>query len=242
MRLREWSLPVQVLLFSELRNRTEWGACKLLAYNFAWVVEHLSLAGVPPSAIVHYKPHSLHYAERVLVASPSALDAPHLKQLLHLRKAVIPNALGSAIAAAANAGVSARRKLLIVQLRKSGGRTASGEGSVHGEARELTNWAQLIDALEMAARSMAGTKRGDSDLEVCLVSYATCAASICSLRRSHIARLCSMAGHTCSVQVLVFEHKRHSVAEQVTGDEIDPSCLTVKRWQLLNVLLHALHR
>ena len=56
-------------------------------------------------AVVHYAPRTLHFACRVLAATPSALDAANLEQLQQLRRAVLPAASMHAIAAAAAAGI-----------------------------------------------------------------------------------------------------------------------------------------
>ncbi|KAL1518446.1 hypothetical protein AB1Y20_002738 [Prymnesium parvum] len=154
------ALP-KALLFAELRQTLAAPPCKLLAYDFAWTRQHLSLLGLPASAIAHHSPRALHFACRVLLASPSALDAPHLRQLAALRRALLPHAAAAALSAAAAAAASTSKPLLLVPLRQS----------VHGAGRAITNLPHLAAALAAAARRAA--------------------------------------------EVVLFDHSRHTVAEQV---------------------------
>ena len=163
------ALP-KAILFAELASSGEvdgLGRCKLLAYDFPWTRQYLRLLGLEGAA-VYYKPHTLNFACRLLVPTPSALDAANIQQLTQLRRAIIPRAADEAVAAAAAAGIGTTMPLVLVQHRQSAAQ------SVHGSGRALTNLDELMAALRLAF----GRGRGRAE-------------------------------------VLLFEHNKHSIAEQV---------------------------
>ena len=138
-------------------------ACRLLAYDFPWVRQYLSLLGLEGAeTTVFIRPRTLYFACRVLVPSPSALDAANHAQLMALRAAILPPASAALAAAAAAAGVGTRRPLVLLHFRPT------EDGSVHGAGRSLTNLQELHEAMRVAF----GVRRsGETSPEVVLFDH-----------------------------------------------------------------------
>ena len=181
------ALP-KALLYAELVASGAYPECRVLAYDFPWTRQYLSLALGSTNAswqVVYSKPSTLYYACRVLLPTPSALDGTNRAQLLATRAAILPRAhalmasaamASSAIATAAN---ERSRPLVLVQIREG--------GSVHGDGRSITNLPQLLEAL----RHAFAWRRPDD-----------------------VSRLPEVSDGD-GVEVMLFDHRGLSAAEQV---------------------------
>lgn len=139
------ALP-KALLFAEHMAVARQG-CQLLAYKFPWTSQLLRMVlgeELYASSVVFYRPTTLYYACRVLLPSPSALDAANGDDLRALRNAVLPHAAAAAASAAAKAAIGTRTPLVLLDVRSESG------SSVHGAGRTLTNLPELLDALHLA--------------------------------------------------------------------------------------------
>ena len=158
------ALP-KALLFIEMRDAAQLDPeCKVLAYDLGWNLPYLQLAGFEAGQVLPYDPTAVHHACRVLLPSPSALDAISTRSLRSLRHAILPAAaaaLSSAAAAGAAAAASAAavtskapKGLVLVQIRGTSG------DSVHGAGRTLSNLDGLMRVLAEAFRPTGGGDLG----------------------------------------------------------------------------------
>lgn len=152
------ALPKALLFAESVRERHP--RCRLLTYDFPWTRQYLALLGLSaPETAVYYKPSTLYFGCKVLVPSPSALDGTNRQQLLALRSAILPHASTAMATAAAAAGASTRRQLVLLHFRPGKG------GSVHGDGRTLTNLPELHEAMALAF------KDAESSIEVVLLDH-----------------------------------------------------------------------
>ena len=200
------ALP-KALLYAEMAGEAE--GCKVLAYDFPWTRPFLAIVlgqQRAHDAMLPYRPSTLYHACRVLLPFPSALDAPSHAQLVALRGAVLPHAAAAAVAAAAVAAVGTRAPLVLLQLRQ-GGRGSS----VHGAGRALTNLPELVRALRRAFGASASDGSGGSD-----GSDGGAAASAADEGvEGTEGGVHRRRGAAPTVEVVVFDHRGMSVAEQV---------------------------